>query len=213
MLSKSKFYYKFSMSKYRGPRLRIIRRLGELPAFTRKAPKRFVNPGQHGANRSKPTQFAYRLVEKQKLRFYYGISEKQAVHYVKAAQREKGPTGQILIRSLEIRLDNIVYRLGWAPTLPSARQIVNHGHILVDQKRVTIPSFSCSQNQVIAVKNDSSVRSLVEKTFRDQDQSPPSHLSLNTKRISAIVNRQADPRELPLDLNELLVVEFYSNRL
>jgi len=201
------------MSKYRGPRLRIVRRLGELSSFTQKVPKRYTNPGQHGANRNKPTQFGYRLAEKQKLRFYYGISEKQAVRYVKSAQREKGSTGQILIRSLEIRLDNIIYRLGWSPTLSSARQMINHGHILVNQKRVTAPSFSCRQGQTITIRNCIGVRKLVEITFQDRSPTLPSHLSLNIKNISAVVNRQADRREIPLDLNELLVIEFYSNRL
>ena len=201
------------MSKYRGPRLRIVRRLGELSSLTRKSPKRYISPGQHGANRSKPTQFAYRLAEKQKLRFYYGISEKQAVRYVKTARREKSSTGKILIQSIEIRLDNIVYRLGWAPTLPAARQIVNHGHILVDQERVTIPSFSCSQNQIITVRNQRRVRRLVEKSFQDQSRNLPSHLSVNIKNITAVVNGPPDQREISLDLNELLVVEFYSNRM
>jgi small subunit ribosomal protein S4 len=201
------------MSKYRGPRLRIVRRLGELSSLTRKSPKRYINPGQHGANRRKPTQFAYRLAEKQKLRFYYGISEKQAIRYVKTAQKEKGSTGKILIQSIEIRLDNIIYRLGWAPTLPSARQIVNHGHILVDQSRVTIPSFVCSQNQIITIQNQKRIRRLVEETFQDQSQNLPSHLSVDRSNIIAVVKKQADRREIPLDLNELLIVEFYSNRL
>jgi small subunit ribosomal protein S4 len=200
------------MSKYRGPRLRIVRRLGELSSLTRKSPKRYINPGQHGANRTKPTQFAYRLAEKQKLRFYYGISEKKAIRYVKTAQKEKRSTGKILIQSIEIRLDNIIHRLGLAPTLPAARQIVNHGHILVDQSRVTIPSFVCSQNQIITVQDHRKVRKLV-KTFQDQPQSVPSHLSLDRTNIVAVVKRQADRREISLDLNELLIVEFYSNRL
>lgn len=201
------------MSKYRGPRLRIVRRLGDLSSLTRKSPKRYINPGQHGANRTKPTEFAYRLAEKQKLRFYYGISEKQAIRYVKMAQKEKKSTGKILIQSIEIRLDNIVHRLGWAPTLPAARQIVNHGHILVNQKRVTIPSFVCSQSQSIAIQDHKGIRRLVEKTFQDQEQNLPSHLSIDKKNIVAVVKRQADRREISLDLNELLIVEFYSNRL
>jgi len=201
------------MSKYRGPRLRIIRRLGDLSSLTRKIPKRYVNPGQHGANRTKPTQFAYRLAEKQKLRFHYGISEKQAIRYVKSAQKEKGSTGKILIQSIEIRLDNIIHRIGWAPTLPAARQIVNHGHILIDNKRVTIPSFVCAQNQVITVQNQKKVRKMIEESFQDQSKNSPSHLSVNITNIIAVVKRKADRREISLDLNELLVVEFYSNRL
>jgi small subunit ribosomal protein S4 len=153
------------------------------------------------------------LAEKQKLRFYYGISEKQAVRYIKTAQKDKRSTGEILIQSIEIRLDNIIYRLGWAPTLPAARQIVNHGHILVNQKRVTIPSFVCSQNQIITVRDNEGVRKLVKRTFQDQSQSLPSHLSVDRTNRIAVVKRQADRREISLDLNELLIVEFYSNRL
>ena len=201
------------MSKYRGPRLRIVRRLGELSSLTRKSPKRYVNPGQHGSNRTKPTQFAYRLVEKQKLRFYYGISEKQAIRYVKTAQKEKRSTGKILIQSIEIRLDNIIHRLGWAATLPAARQIVNHGHILVDRKRVTIPSFVCSQSQVITIQDHKGIRRLVERTFQDRSQNLPSHLSIDRMNIIAVVKSKADRREISLDLNELLIIEFYSNRL
>lgn len=202
------------MSKYRGPRIRIVRRLGNLPSLTQKVPKRYTGPGQHGAKKnSKPTPFAYRLAEKQKLRFYYGITEKQSIRCVKSAQKIKRSTGKILIQMLEMRLDNIVFRLGWAPTLPAARQIVNHGHIFVDQKRVTIPSFSCNQGQIITVKNQKSIRSLVENNVRDRSLNFPSHLSLNTTDMVATVNKQADRREILLDLNELLVVEFYSNRL
>jgi len=201
------------MSKYRGPRLRIVRRLGELSACTRKIPKRSTRPGQHGENRRKLTQFAYRLAEKQKLRFYYGISERQLVRYVKSARKAQGSTGQILLQQLEIRLDNIVHRLGWAPTLPAARQLVSHGHILVNKKCVTISSFSCSPNQVITIPDEIPIRRLVEKNLHERIQNLPSHLSLNVGNITAVVNQIADRRSLPLNLNELLVIEYYSNRL
>lgn len=201
------------MSKYYGPRLRVVRRLGELPALTQKIPKRNVRPGQHGSNRKKPTQFSYRLAEKQKLRFYYGVSEKQLVQYVKVARKAKGPTRQILLQKLERRLDNIVYRIGWAPTLPSARQLVNHGHILVNQQCVTIPSYTCSLNEIIAVRNVDKSRNLVEQNYQNCLQKLPTHVSLDTENLTAIITRQVDRRELPLNLNELLVIEYYSNRL
>jgi len=199
------------MSKYRGPRLRVARRLGELSAFTRKDPKNYTCPGQHGENRRKPTQFSYRLTEKQKLRFYYGILEKQINRYVLTARKTKGSTGKILLQLLEIRLDNIVYRLGWAPTLPAARQIVNHGHIFVNQKSVTFPSFACSPGQVITIKEN--IYKLIKETSQEQDQELPSHISLNISGQIATVNRQIDRREISLNLNELLVIEYYSNRL
>lgn len=201
------------MSKHHGPRLRVIRRLGELPALTQKIPKRQTRPGQHGSNRKKPTQFSYRLTEKQKLRFHYGISEKQLVHYVKIARKMKGSTGQILLQKLERRLDNIVYRLGWAPTLPAARQLVTHGHISVNQKSVTIPSYICSRHEIIKVRSTDKSFNLVRKKFRENIQKLPSHLSLDTENLTATINRQADRSEIALKLNELLIIEYYSNRL
>jgi small subunit ribosomal protein S4 len=109
------------MPKYRGPRLRIVRRIGELCALTKKSLKRNTRPGQHGFNINKPTQFASRLMEKQKLLFYYGVSEKQLVKYITIARKANFSTRQVLLQKLEIRLDNLIYRLGLKPTLPSAR--------------------------------------------------------------------------------------------
>jgi len=202
------------MSRYRGPRLRVIRRLGRLPALTQKIPKRNTRPGQHGSSRRKPTQFSHRLIEKQKLRFYYGISEKQLVCCIKRiVKRGKGPTGQILLQKLERRLDNIVYRLGWAPTLPAARQLVTHGHILVNQKNVTIPSYTCALYDVIRVRTREKVHQLIETYHQNHIRKLPSHLSLRTENLSATLNQRVDRSEIPLSLDELLVIEYYSNRL
>jgi small subunit ribosomal protein S4 len=206
-------FLKIFMSKYRGPRLRVVRRLGELPAFTQKIPKRNTRPGQHGSSRNKPTQFSYRLAEKQKLRFYYGISEKQLVSYVKIARKTKGSTGQALLEKIEQRLDNVIYRIGWATTLPAARQLVQHGHILVNKKGTTIPSYSCSPSEVIEVKNVEKSRNLVKRRLRECTQKLPSHLLLNVENLTAVVNKNAVRHEIPLVLNELLVIEYYSNRL
>jgi len=200
-----------NMAKYRGPRLRVVRRLGELPAFTKKNPKRTTRPGQHGASRKKITQFSYRLSEKQKLRFYYGVSEKQLILYVKRARRARGSTGRLLIQQLEIRLDNIIYRIGWSTTRPSARQLVNHGHFLVDQKRVTIPRFSCSPQQKITVVD--TIRQLLSENLKNYTQKRPSHLSIHEESMTAFVHRWANRQEIPINLNELLVIEYYSNRL
>jgi small subunit ribosomal protein S4 len=212
-LKKLSFLFKFIMSKYRGPRLRVIRRLGMLPALTQKIPKRNTRPGQHGTNRGKPTQFSYRLLEKQKLRFYYGISEKQLVLYVKTARRAKGSTGQLLLQKLEQRLDNVIYRLGWAVTIPASRQIVAHGHIIVNGIQVTTPSYPCVPRDTITVKNTEKSRSLIEKRFQMSNQKLPSHLSISIENKTAIINQYADRHEIPLSLNELLIIEYYSNRL
>ena len=128
------------MSRYRGPRLRIVRRLGDLPGLTRKSARRAYPPGQHGQARKKRSEYAIRLEEKQKLRFNYGLTESQLLRYVRKARRVTGSTGQVLLQILEMRLDNTVFRLGMAPTIPSARQLVNHGHVTINGRVVNIPS-------------------------------------------------------------------------
>merc|ERR1712127_123100 len=109
----------------------------------------------------KPSEYAIRLEEKQKLRFNYGVTEKQLLRYVRDARRIKGSTGEALLQLLEMRLDNIVFRLGMAPTIPAARQVVNHGHICVNGKRVSIASYQCQTGDVISVRNNPRSKQLV----------------------------------------------------
>ena len=143
------------MVRYTGPRIRIIRRLGLLPGLTRKSTKnRTKTPGQHGKimftktkRSSLSDDYRERLFEKQKLRSNYGVTEKQLISYFKEAKRKSGATGTVLLELLESRLDCVVYRLGFASTIPAARQIVNHGHILVNNKSLRIPSFICKKGQ------------------------------------------------------------------
>jgi small subunit ribosomal protein S4 len=194
------------MSKYRGPRLRIIRRLGELPAFTKKVRKNTNRPGEHGKTRIKNTQFGYRLIEKQKVRFYYGITEEKLVRYVKKARRVKSPTNQVLLQHLEMRLDNIIYLTGWARTLPAARQIVNHGHILVNKNKVTTPSFICLSTQEITKKNPK------DNTYPALKHLP-SYMSLSADNSVAVVGRRTHRDSIAWNLNDFLVIEYYSNRL
>ena len=139
------------MSRYRGPRLRIIRKLGELPGLTSKSSPRQSPPGQHGTSVKKLSQYGIRLQEKQKLRFNYGITESQLIRYVRKARKLKGSTGEILLQLLEMRLDNIVFRLGIAPTIAAARQLIGHGHIVLNNEKVTIPSYDCKINDTISV--------------------------------------------------------------
>jgi len=211
--SKDDFFKIYIMSKYRGPRLRIVRRLGRLPALTQKIPKRNSKPGHHGENPKKITRFASRLLEKQRFRFQYGISERKLIRYVKISQAIKGSTGRVLLKNLEMRLDNIVFRLGWARTLPAARQIVSHGHILVNKQRIKIPSFSCSPGQLITVGRAHQVRRITKQNFGKSIQNIPSHLFRNRADLVAIVNCEVDYREVQKGLNELSVVEYYSNRI
>ena len=141
------------MARYRGPRVKIVRRLGELPGLTTKVPNRTYGPGQHGqaSSTGKLTQFRVRLQEKQKLRYNYGVTEKQLLSYVRRARRAKGPTGEVLLQMLEMRLDSIVFRLGFAPTIRAARQYVSHGLITIDGKRVNIPSYNCTPGEALSL--------------------------------------------------------------
>ena len=199
------------MARYSGPRLRIVRRLGELPGLTRKPLTRLNPPGQHGANSKKNSQYAIRLLEKQKLRYNYGISETQLIRYVKEARRAKGSTGEILLQKLEMRLDNIIYRLGFAPTVLAARQMVSHGHILVNNIRVTIPSYPCQPKDVISVRNKPQSKKLVNNSLTNNRI--PTHLSFNKENLTAVIQQIASRDSLAFELNELLVVEFYSRKL
>lgn len=201
------------MSRYRGPRLRIMRRLGILPGLSRKAPKKDSNPpGQHGKNRKKRSEYGIRLEEKQKLRFNYGVSEKQLIGYMRKARGATGSTGQTLLELLEMRLDNIVFRMGMAATIPGARQLVNHGHITVNGGVVDIASYQCRPGDIIAVRNRERSRSLVSANI----QSPglallPSHLEFDKNNLAGKVNAMVTRQEVTLqDINELLVVEYYS---
>lgn len=201
------------MSRYRGPRLRIARRLGELPGLTRKSPRKSYPPGQHGQARKKKTEYAIRLEEKQKLRFNYGVSEKQLVRYVKKARRAGGSTGLVILQMLEMRLDNTVFRLGFAPTIPAARQVVNHGHITVNGRVLDIASYQCRPGDVIAVRDRDASKKMVEANLEFPGlANVPTHLELDKDKLTAKVNGVIDREWVALNVNELLVVEYYSRK-
>ncbi|WP_013324215.1 30S ribosomal protein S4 [Gloeothece verrucosa] len=201
------------MSRYRGPRLRVVRRLGELPGLTRKNARRSYPPGQHGQARRKRSEYAIRLEEKQKLRFNYGVSEKQLIRYVRKARRATGSTGQVLLQLLEMRLDNTIFRLGMAGTIPAARQLVNHGHILVNDQVVDIASYQCRPGDVIKVKNQERSRKLVEANMEYPGLANlPSHLEFDKNTFIGKVNGVIEREWIALNINELLVVEFYSRQ-
>ncbi|OUL18886.1 MULTISPECIES: 30S ribosomal protein S4 [unclassified Nostoc] len=201
------------MSRYRGPRLRIVRRLGDLPGLTRKSARRAYPPGQHGQNRKKRSEYAIRLEEKQKLRLNYGLTEKQLLRYVRKARRVTGSTGQVLLQLLEMRLDNTVFRLGLAPTIPAARQLVNHGHITVNGRVVNIASYQCRPGEVIAVKDKEASRKLVEANLQYPGLANlPSHLEFDKTKLVGKVNAVIEREWVALQVNELLVVEYYSRQ-
>ena len=195
------------MSRYTGPRFKIVRRLGELPGLTRKA---LVNKKQN--IKKKPSQYGIRLETKQKLRFHYGVTEKQLVRYVKRARSLKGSTGKILIKLLEMRLDNIIFRAGLASTIPAARQMINHGHILVNRSKMSIPSYQCQLNDKISINNKHSnwVEKIGDKNIKLPFESIPSHLEFNIKTNEITILNNVQHGEVGLELNELLIIEYYS---
>ena len=202
------------MSRYRGPRLRITRRLGDLPGLTRKSAKRAYPPGQHGQARRKRSEYAIRLEEKQKLRFNYGISERQLVRYVKKARAQEGSTGTNLLKLLENRLDNVCFRLGFGPTVPGARQLVNHGHVTVNGRVVDIASYQCKAGDVVAIRERKPSKKLAEGNleFPGLANVPP-HLEFDKAKMSAKVIGKIEREWVALEINELLVVEFYSRKV
>lgn len=201
------------MSRYRGPRLRVVRRLGDLPGLTRKTPRRSYPPGQHGQARRKRSEYAIRLEEKQKLRYNYGLSERQLLRYVYRARRVTGSTGQVLLQLLEMRLDNTVFRLGMAPTIPGARQLVNHGHVTVNGRVVNIASYQCRPGDVIGARDREASRQLVERNLEFPGLAHlPSHLEFDKNKLEGKVNGVIEREWVALQINELLVVEFYSRK-
>jgi small subunit ribosomal protein S4 len=199
------------MSRYRGPRLRITRRLGELPGLTRKSARKAYPPGQHGQARKKKSEYAARLEEKQKLRFNYGLSERQLRRYVQKARRAAGSTGTTLLQLLEMRLDNTVFRLGMAPTIPAARQLVNHGHITVNGGVVDIASYACRPGELVSVRDREASRKLVNANLQYPGLANlPSHLEFDKVKLEGKVNSIIDREWIAIQINELMVVEYYS---
>lgn len=206
------------MSRYRGPKMRIVRRLGRLPGFTTKITKRTTLPGQHNKLRLKRkavSSYSIRLEEKQKLRYNYGLTEKQLFRYVKEAKRLRGSTGVILLQLLEMRLDNIVFRLGFGNTIPASRQIVNHGHIFVNGQKVTIPSFQCHPGDIIGVKDQKVSKALVNqflKKIKSKRLVCPPYLGFNRNKLHGHVKRVANNTDANIKINALLIVEYYSRK-
>nr|APW79625.1 ribosomal protein S4 [Pleuridium acuminatum] len=201
------------MSRYRGPRVRIIRRLGTLPGLTNKTPQLKTSSTNQSTSNKKISQYRIRLEEKQKLRFHYGITERQLLNYVRIARKAKGSTGQVLLQLLEMRLDNVIFRLGMAPTIPGARQLVNHRHILVNDRLVNIPSYRCKPQDFITIKNRQKSQAMIIKNIDFSQKSKiPNHLTFNSLEKKGLVNQILDQESIGLKINELLVVEYYSRQ-
>jgi len=203
------------MSRYRGPKLKISRRLGLLPGLTRKVSKKSNRPGKDGTVEDNPksTEYGVRLEEKQKLKFNYGLTESQLFRYVKEARRRKGVTGLILLQLLEMRLDTLCFNLGFAKSISQARQLVNHGHITVNKKVINIPSFQCRLNDIISIKEKSTSKNLIINNMKTVQRSEiPDNLKFDETKLEATVLDYCDRNDVQLQLNELFVIEYYSRR-
>lgn len=192
------------MARYRGSRVKVIRRLGLLPGFTSKSSNRPQN------NNKQLSQYGFHLQEKQKLRYNYGISEHELIKYVKSARRKKGNTGDKLLQLLEMRLDTLLYRTGFVSTVASARQLISHGHIRVNGKKVNIPGFNCSISDKILI-NKNILKSLSDNSFSTLNCS---HLDLNelNNDLTITVTNLPDLQVLGYSINILLVLEYYSGK-
>ncbi len=205
------------MARYRGPRLARCRQVGVvLPGLTTVATlDRPFPPGQHGTRRKgKQSDYKERLVEKQKMRFHYGVLEKQFRRYVTEASRRKGPTGRILVSLLESRLDNVIWRLGLAATIPAARQLVVHGHIAVNGQRVDRPSFHVKPGATIAVHESSKTRPFVQTALElAATRIRPGYLEFDPATASGKIVTEPQREDLPFDCDPQKIVEFYSQQI
>ena len=201
------------MARYTGPRVRISRRFGQ-PIFgpTKYLERRNYGPGVHGPkSRRKHTDYGLGLIEKQKLKYYYGLLERQFRGVYEKALKRRGVTGEQMLQILETRLDNVVYHLGFANTRAAARQMVGHGHVQVNGRKVSIPSYSLKVNDVITVKDTSVSRQLATKNLEiATSRSVPDWLSLSKEEFKGTVMRIPTRDEINPIANEQAVVEFYS---
>jgi len=201
------------MARYTGPRVRISRRFGT-PIFgpTKYLERRNYGPGVHGPkSRRKTTEYGEGLNEKQKLKYYYGLLERQFRGVYEKALKRRGVTGEQMLQILETRLDNVVFHLGFANTRAAARQMVNHGHVAVNGRKASIPSFALKVNDVVSVKNNNVSRQLATKNLEvAASRAVPDWLSLNKEELKGTVMRIPTRDEIQPIANEQAVVEFYS---
>nr|AYH51588.1 ribosomal protein S4 [Amphilophium bauhinioides]AYH51602.1 ribosomal protein S4 [Amphilophium frutescens] len=200
------------MSRYRGPRFKKIRRLGALPGLTNKSPKDRSDLRKQPRS-GKKSGYSIRLEEKQKLRFHYGLTERQLLKYVRIARKVKEATGPVLLQLLEMRLDNILFRLGMASTIPAARQLVNHRHILVNGRIVDIPSYRCKPRDIITAKDEQKSRTLIQNSLNSSPhEKVPKHLTLQPFQYKGLVNQIIDRKWVGLEIDETIVIEYYSRQ-
>ena len=196
------------MATRREPRFKLCRRLGVNVCGNPKAMNRTVKAkGQRGIK--KMSDYGLQLLEKQKIKAYYGVLERQFVRYYKNAAKSSDVTGHALLKTLECRLDNIVYRLGIARSIRQARQLVNHGHVLVNGKKVDIPSYGLKANDEITVREKSRKNPLIVSNFQETTGFGVSYVE-RTGDFAGKLIRVPSREEIPIDVNEILVIELYS---
>ncbi len=201
------------MARYIGPTTRLSRRFGQ-PLFgaTKAYEKRSYPPGQHGPRlRRKKSEYAIGLDEKQKLRYVYGLLERQFRRTFEKAKREKGVTGERFLQLLETRLDSTVYSLGFAKSRAAARQLVNHGHVRVNGHKVDIASYTVVAGDEVMIKDTPTSRQIATRNLEEtRARNVPGWLTLNPETYTGTVNRLPTREEMTQDINEQLIVEFYS---
>jgi len=207
------------MARYTGPVERIERRLGvslELKGERRLAGKSALDrrpyaPGQHGQRRAKISEYGLQLREKQKMKYYYGVLERQFRRFFKEANRQEGSTGENLIRLLERRLDNVVYRMGFATTRRFARQLVTHGHILVNGKKVNIPSYLVKEGDRIEIREKSKNNPQIQRAVElSQQTGIAPWVDVDREKLVGVFQRIPERSEVNIPVDERLVVELYS---
>ncbi|MGE0624612.1 MAG: 30S ribosomal protein S4 [Pseudomonadales bacterium] len=205
------------MARYIGPKLKLARREGT--DLYHKSGVRPIDskcridnpPGQHGARRTRLSDYAVQLREKQKVRRIYGVLEKQFRNYYKKADRQRGATGENLLRLLESRLDNVVYRMGFGSTRSEARQLVSHRSILVNGQSVNIPSYQVSPEDVVSVTEKSRGQLRIQAALQLASQrAPVEWVDVDSTKMEGVFRRYPDRVELPPEINENLIVELYS---
>jgi len=197
------------MGRYLGPKVKLSRRVGvpiaDIPKHTA---KELSIPGMHGYRGRRNTEYGVRLAEKQKLRFHYSMMEKQFRRFLTIAKKSKGNTGNTLIQLLESRLDNVLRRLGVGRTIWACRQLVAHGHVIVDGKKTDIPSYNVKAGQTITFKEG------IHKVLRDNMEQSAGHnvpgwLEFNPAQLTARINALPTPEDVPFEVNMNLIIEFY----
>jgi len=204
------------MARYTGPKARVSRRLGTnifgTKGETVALEKRPYPPGEHGRTRRRgnPSEYLLQMQEKQKARFTYGLSERQFRNLYEEANRKEGVTGENMLRFLELRLDNVVYRAGWAATRPQARQFVGHGHVNVNGKRVDIPSYRVRKGDVISLREKSRQMIVIRHNIDTIDRLKPSWFEVGDAGFQLTINELPTREQIDVPVREQLIVELYS---